>query len=162
MMHSRAAQLIHSLNLKPHPEGGFFREVHRSQHSVQPQDERPGRAALTAIYFLLAEGQISRWHRVRSDEVWHFFDGDPLELLVTDPAFDGVTRSFIGPASENMLPMHVVPANYWQAARPTGAYALVGCTVGPGFDFADFVMLKDSQHDRELLSQRQPTLADLV
>lgn len=61
-----------------------------------------------------------------------------------------------------MLPMHVVPANYWQAARPTGAYTLVGCTVGPGFDFTDFMMLKDSQHERELLARKQPTLAEFV
>jgi uncharacterized protein len=162
MMHPRAAHLIESLNLAPHPEGGYFREVHRSALAVRPQDERPERAALTAIYFLLAEGQISRWHRVRSDEVWHFFEGDPLELICMNPTFDEITRSLIGPVERNMQPLRVVSADFWQAARPTGAYALVGCTVGPGFDFADFSMLQGSPHECELVKQKQSALAVFI
>ena len=89
-----------------------------------------GRSALTTIYFLLVEGTYSAWHRVQSDEVWHFYEGDALELLTRD----SVTRL----DAENRV--RVIRANEWQAARPLGAYTLVGCTVGPGFEFEDFEM----------------------
>ena len=77
-MHDRAAELIRELRLEPHPEGGYFREVFRSPQKVKPLDERPERSALTTIHFLLLKGQHSRWHRVASDEAWHFYEGDPL------------------------------------------------------------------------------------
>src|SRR4051812_26624528 len=79
-MHKRATELIADLGLQPHPEGGYFRENFRSSRKVQPLDERSPRSALTTIYFLLVKGQHSRWHRVASDEAWHFYEGDPLEL----------------------------------------------------------------------------------
>jgi predicted cupin superfamily sugar epimerase len=95
------------------------------------------RGALTTIYFLLAEGTYSAWHRVESDEVWHFYEGEPLELLTRpDPA---ATPSVTRLDAENRV--HVVPARQWQAARPLGAYTLVGCTVGPGFEFDDFELI---------------------
>ena len=79
-MHNRAKDLIRELRLQPHPEGGYFREIFRSAHKVQPLDERSARCALTTIYFLLVKGQHGRWHRVASDEAWHFYEGDPLEI----------------------------------------------------------------------------------
>src|ERR1044071_8201553 len=79
-MHRRARELIGELHLEPHPEGGYFREIFRSAFKVQPLDDRSARSALTTIYFLLLKGQHSRWHRVASDEAWHFYAGDPLEL----------------------------------------------------------------------------------
>ncbi len=85
-MHQRAAQLIHALRLESHPEGGHYREVFRSSTVVLPEDGRDGRPALTSIYFLLAGGTHSKWHVVRSDEVWHHLEGDPLELIVVNPA----------------------------------------------------------------------------
>ena len=84
-MHRRAAELIRELGLAPHPEGGFFREIFRSTLLVEPCDGRSRRSALTAIFFLLAQGQVSRWHSVRSDEVWHLYEGGPLELLIASP-----------------------------------------------------------------------------
>jgi predicted cupin superfamily sugar epimerase len=143
----RAQHLIDSLGLQPHPEGGHFRESYRSTLMVQPQDGRPTRPALTTIYFLLAEGEVSRWHRVASDEAWHFYEGDPLELFTLDPQTPQVNRHLLGAVAKDSRPVHVVPAGVWQAARTTGAHTLVGCTVGPGFDFADFQMLRDVPAD---------------
>ncbi|HWK88608.1 MAG TPA: cupin domain-containing protein, partial [Longimicrobium sp.] len=85
-MHRRAAELLRSLRMEGHPEGGAYREIYRSPTAVQPQDRRHGRSALTVIYFLLADGQQSRWHRVQSDEVWQHLEGAPLELFRIDPA----------------------------------------------------------------------------
>jgi predicted cupin superfamily sugar epimerase len=154
----RARELISSLGLTPHPEGGCFREVYRSAARVQPSDGRPVRTAVTTIYFLLAEGEVSRWHRVRSDEVWHHYEGDPLELLTVDTD-SKPARHLLGRVGVGVRPVHVVPANAWQAARSTGTYTLVGCTVGPGFDFADFQMLRDDRVEAERFNQRYPDLA---
>lgn len=162
-MHPRATQLISSLGLLPHPEGGHFREMYRSPDRVQPlDDQRPARAALTTIYFLLAAGEVSRWHRVRSDEIWHFYEGDPLELLTASDGFAAITRHTLGPVGADARPVRVAPADVWQAARSTGAYTLVGCTVGPGFDFADFRLLRDEPAAAERLRQRQPDVAQFV
>ncbi|HYC61554.1 MAG TPA: cupin domain-containing protein [Thermoanaerobaculia bacterium] len=129
-MHHRAQQLIETLALEPHPEGGWYRQIFKSEERVTRHADGADRAALTTIYFLLVEGTFSAWHRVWSDEVWHFYEGDALELLTRDT----VTRL------DADHRVHVVRANDWQAARPLGAYALVGCTVGPGFEFDDFEM----------------------
>lgn len=140
-MHARAAELIRLLGLAPHPEGGHFVEAFRSALAVSPTDSRSRRSALTVIYFLLAEGAFSRWHRVQSDEAWHWCEGWPLELLSVGPDGGSVIITRLGPLSSNAAPLHVVPAGWWQAARPLGPYALVGCSVGPGFDYADFSLL---------------------
>lgn len=139
---ARADWLIRELQLEPHPEGGFYRQLYRSESAVSPADDRAVRASLTTIYFLLRAGQHSRWHRVRSDEVWHFYEGDPLELLIADPRVSAILPVTLGPVG-NGDPVHVVPADWWQAARPLGRYALVGCTVAPGFVFEDFGFLRD-------------------
>lgn len=128
---ARAADLIAALGMQPHPEGGHFVEIHRSP-------------ALTSIFFLLREGEISRWHRVRgSDEAWHFYEGAPIELLTAADGFERVDRHRLGPVSEGQRPVHVVRAGVWQAARTTGDYTLAGCSVGPGFDFDRFDLLRD-------------------
>ena len=142
-MHARAAELISTLRLAPHPEGGHYREVFRSADRVQPADGRPPRNALTNILFLLRAGEGSRWHRVTSDEVWHYYEGDGLELLVSPPGLEQVARIALGRAAADTRPAYTVPAGWWQAARPLGSYAFVGCTVAPGFDFADFSFLRD-------------------
>lgn len=140
-MHPRVRELIDLLRLEPHPEGGHFVQTFRSSLSVTPGDARGARPGLTVIYFLLPEGGASRWHRVASDEAWHWYEGYPLELF-TAPADTGVIRtSLLGPLGAAAAPQHVVPAGHWQAARSSGAYTLVGCSVGPGFDYADFTLL---------------------
>ena len=125
-----ARRLIHQLKLKPHPEGGWYRESFR--------DGNPGRAHSTAIYFLLEAGEASRWHRVDAAEVWHFYKGAPLELRIGKGTFilgDNI--------DEAQAPQIVVPPNAWQAARSLGEYTLVGCTVAPGFEFASFELAPD-------------------
>jgi uncharacterized protein len=133
-MHPRAQQLIDTLALKPHPEGGWYRQVFKSPETVTRHADGAQRSALTTIYFLLTEGTHSSWHCVQSDEAWHFYEGDAVELLTQpdDTAQPEITRL----DADNRV--HVIPARLWQAARPVGAYALVGCTVGPGFEFEDF------------------------
>lgn len=160
----RAAHLIERLGLRPHPEGGHYREVHRSPSTVTPDDGRPPRPALTTIYFLLAAGEVSRWHRVLSDETWHHHEGAPLELFVSDLEFTEVETTFVGPfeADAGTEPLRVVPAGTWQAARSTGAYTLVSCSVGPGFVFDDFVMLRDLPEAAAACSRAHPELDALI
>src|SRR5438067_544626 len=102
---ARAAALVRDLDLSPHPEGGFYRELFRSTLDVQPADDRDRRAALTTTYFLLPGGAVSRWHAVRSDEVWHFYEGAPLELWTMPPDFGELTRHRLGPLDQDGLPV---------------------------------------------------------
>ncbi|MEO8017164.1 MAG: cupin domain-containing protein, partial [Pseudomonadota bacterium] len=154
-MHPRAAELITRLQLEPHPEGGYYREIFRSSNLVSPADGRGPRAALTTIYFLLPAGIVSRWHRVAADEVWHLYEGGPLEVLSIDPACSTLSSHQL----EAHAPVCTVAAAHWQAARTSGDYALVGCTVGPGFDFADFTILADDATAASRLLEKWPNLA---
>jgi uncharacterized protein len=131
-----ASALIERLALQPHPEGGWYREIHRASQRVTTS--RGSRSALTTIYFLLEQGQISRWHVVASDEVWHFYSGAPLELVTYEPSSRSFERAVLGPPANGRQPVGIVRENEWQAARSLGAYSLVGCNVGPGFEFEDF------------------------
>ena len=161
-MSDLSSRLASSLRLEPHPEGGRYRQLHRSAVSVEVPDRGLRRSALTAILFLLARGEVSRWHRVLSDETWHFHEGDGLELLVVDADLSNVSRHHLGRASEGHDPLAVVPAGAWQAARPLGELALVSCTVGPGFEFEDFALLAGLPADAALLAERFPDLAGLL
>ena len=121
-----ADEIIRTLNLQPHPEGGWFRETYRD-------------AASTAIYYLLKAGERSHWHRIASSEIWHWYAGAPLELRMAD----GASRQtqILGPAvAQGQRPQAVVPPRAWQAARSLGEFTLAGCTVAPPFDFATFEM----------------------
>lgn len=131
-----ASELVKRLGLEPHPEGGWYREVHRSAELIQTK--RGPRAALTSIYFLLEARQKSRWHVVASDELWHHVGGAPLELVTYSPEARTIHHSVLGLANEAREPTGVVRAGTWQAARSLGAYSLMACDVGPGFDFEDF------------------------
>jgi uncharacterized protein len=142
-LNPRAAELVRTLELAPHPEGGHYREIWRADHHVAAADGRGRRAALTSIWFLLPEGAVSRWHRVRSDEVWHHVEGAPLELLTIAADATRIERNRLGPLAEGLAPVYTVPAHRWQAARTLGAYTLASCTVGPGFTFDDFELLAD-------------------
>jgi predicted cupin superfamily sugar epimerase len=160
-MHPRAASLIEWLGMTRHPEGGFYRETFRSRETVVPRGRVVERSALTTIYFLLVGGGFSRWHRVLADEAWHFYEGDPLELRWAPDDGSRVVQATLGPISEPAdaaptTPVQVVPAGWWQTARTTGAYTLVGCTVGPGFDFADFQLLADDPMAARRVTARCP------
>lgn len=155
-MHPRATTLIRELDLAPHPEGGHYREIFRSERQVQADGGRGDRCGLTVINFLLAAGEHSDWHRVCSDEAWHLVEGGPLELLVIDAACERLTRHVLGSVGENTSPAAVVPAGCWQAARSLGPFALAGCTVGPGFEFADFTMLPEDPAAEARIRDRWP------
>ena len=161
-MIQRAAALISTLNLIPHPEGGYYGEVYRSSQEVDPRDDRGSRSAITTIYFLLIENAASRWHRVSSDEIWHFYEGQPLDLWVLSPELNQVTHQQLGPLDAIRRPVAAVPAGYWQAARSTGSYTLVGCTVGPGFDFRDFTLAGEQTQLESVVRARHPMLAQLL
>jgi len=161
-IHAIVSVLIDALDLRQHPEGGFYREIYRSPALVQPHDDRPPRSAITTIYFLLDASQHSSWHRVQSDEIWHFYEGEPLEILLLDPLGERVERHLLGPTGHDTAPVVVVPAGYWQAARPLGSYTLAGCSVGPGFDFADFQLLRDHPETAAQVQTHMPDLADLI
>lgn len=148
-MSTRPDQLIRDLGLQPHPEGGRYAEVHRS-------------AAVTSIYFLLGSGEISRWHRIRSEEIWHFYEGAPLELLQLSPDGSDLERIVLGPCGDRQRPLHRVPGNHWQAARSRGDYTLVGCTVAPAFEFADFSLLSDSPSLAAAIRRHHPAVAQFV
>ena len=127
-----AAAVIRLLGLAPHPEGGHFRETFRDSAT-----DASGRAASTAIYFLLAAGQTSRWHRVDATEVWHWHAGAPLALSIAADAGRQALRLGADLAAGER-PQAVVRAGAWQRAESVGAWTLVGCTVAPGFQFAGF------------------------
>jgi len=162
MMHPRAERLIELLNLEPHPEGGYFGELYRSELTVLPTDGRQSRAALSSIYFMLIEGIHDRWHRVRSDEAWHYYEGAPLELTWVEADLTTCTRHRLGPVEEDQSPVCVVPAHCWQAAQTTGTYSLVGCTVGPGFDYEDFEILRAQPGEAAAFRREFPKLARLL
>jgi uncharacterized protein len=139
-MQTRVAQLIEQLQLQPHPEGGYYRRLFESSVRLPS-----GRLASSAIVFLLPAGQVSRWHRVDVDELWHFYEGEPLELLVAESP-RSIQRQVLGPLSTEALPQRAVPAHAWQAARPLGGYSLVGCSLAPAFEFSGFCLLADAPH----------------
>lgn len=163
MASPRAAELRHLLQLQPHPEGGDFRELFRSAALVQPADGRAGRSALTSIDFLLEAGQCSAWHRVASDEAWHLLEGGPLRLWLMPPDLSRCAHVDLAPVDvAGHTPRHVVPAGWWQAAEPLGAFAYVGATVGPGFEFADFAFGREDAAARDALARLQSELLRLL
>ena len=157
-----AQELITQLDLMRHPEGGWFRETYRCAESVPaqalPQRFGSDRSLSTGIYFLLQEPDVSALHRIKSDEMWHFYAGSAL--LIHALFDDGRRRTQrLGPdCAAGDLYQLVVPAGCWFGAELAGkGFALVGCTVAPGFDFADFEMA-----DRQQLCAAYPQHADLI
>jgi predicted cupin superfamily sugar epimerase len=159
-MHPRASELLGELNMRPHPEGGHYVELYRSASRIEVPERNVERSAITAIYFLLADGEFSRWHRVMSDELWHYHEGDAIELGMFD--HNGLRRVGLGPASRVRRPSAIVPAGTWQTARTTGAYTLVTCTVGPGFEFTDFTLASDHPDEAAKIASAGPDLARFI
>jgi predicted cupin superfamily sugar epimerase len=156
---SDAAFWIERLDLRPHPEGGYFRETYRAAETIDgaalPARFDGPRAFATAVYFLITRDAFSAFHRIRSDEVWHFYAGDAVTLAVLDADGRGTltTESLGRDPARGESPQVVIPAGAWFAAEvaPQGTFALVGCTVAPGFDFADFELA-----ERPSLIRRYP------
>jgi len=142
-MTPNAQAYVNTLGLQAHPEGGFFRETYRCKQLINAAtDNAAQRSASTAIYFLLDQDNFSAFHRIKSDEMWHFYAGQALDVLEL-PTSGELQRTRLGPdILRGDVHQHVVPANTWFASRVAagGAFSLVGCTVAPGFDFADFCL----------------------
>lgn len=152
--------LVEHLHLKPHPEGGYYRETYRAEEKLElgPPYQGP-RSAGTAIYFLLSKDNFSAFHRVRSDEIFHFYLGDAVELYCLDDQ-GALSKTIVGPdilSGETV--QHLVPAGTWQAlrVRKGGRFALLGTTVSPGFEFEDFEL-----GDRSQLVERYPQHKQLI
>lgn len=160
-MNHPVAFWIEKLNLLPHPEGGYYREVYRSPETVEgahlPPRFRGARSFATSIYFLLPGDRVSSLHRIKSDEMWHFYTGAPLRIAVIEP--NGEAREIrMGAALEKGESFQeVVPAGAWFGASVDDAtsFALVGCTVTPGFDFADFELAERGSLLAEFPQHRQ-------
>ena len=130
-----ADDIIVQLNLAPHPEGGFYRQTWAA--------ENDGRPAGTCIYFLLKDGEASHWHKVDATEIWHYYAGAPLILTISDTDEGPAVDHILGPdLATGQAPQGIVPTGAWQAARTTGDWTLVGCTVSPGFQFEGFTLAK--------------------
>ena len=155
---SNVTALIEKLKLQPHPEGGFFAETYRATDTVKPNAEHfdgAEKASATSIYFLLETHNFSAFHRIKSDEQWHFYEGSPVEIRIIDRQTGELTTHVLGnpvttPGASFQV---VVPARSWFAASIQGdqPYSLVGCTVSPGFEFQDFELA-----DRAALQREHP------
>jgi predicted cupin superfamily sugar epimerase len=162
--HAARDELIRRFDLKPHPEGGFFNETYRSAARVSRDDGHDGlaqtRSASTAIYYLLCDGAHSAWHRIRSDEVWHFYAGEPLNVHVIDASGALLTHKLGNTLTHpDAVFQAVVPAGLWFAAECAGpaTFALVGCTVAPGFEFSEFEIA-----DVDALKAEHPQHAEAI
>jgi uncharacterized protein len=139
-------QLIQQFGLQPHPEGGWYKQTYKSSEiivaSALPERFKGDRVFSTAIYFLLEKKNFSAFHRIKSDECWHFYVGDPLLVYIINENGELETITLGKDLEKGHLFQYVVPANCWFASRPAAGseYCFVGCTVAPGFDFADFEM----------------------
>jgi predicted cupin superfamily sugar epimerase len=160
--HAARDELIRRFDLKPHPEGGFFNETYRSAQRVIREHDGLAhtRSASTAIYYLLCDGAHSAWHRIRSDEVWHFYAGEPLNVHVLDASGTLLTHKLGNTlAHPDAVFQAVVPAGLWFAAEcaDPATFALVGCTVAPGFEFSEFEIA-----DVDALKAQHPQHAQVI
>jgi len=158
-----ADEIIKKLELQPHPEGGYFKETYRSSEIIDveslPKRYSGNRAFSTQIFFLLKGNQFSTFHKLNSDETWHFHLGCSVEIISISP--DGtLTRTILGiNLYDEQLPQHTIPAGVWFAAKPLEllSYTLVSCSVAPGFDFTDFEL-----GDKDLLKKQFPWHSQLI
>ena len=134
-----ADQIIKFLQLKPHPEGGWYKQTWKSEDTLS------GRASGTSIYFLLKAGEVSHWHKIDSVEIWHYYHGSPLILRTAKNQTSQVKTQILGPdLIKSHAPQILVNKNLWQSAETTGDYTLVGCTVSPGFEFSKFILAPEN------------------
>ncbi|MGY6647319.1 cupin domain-containing protein [Wenyingzhuangia sp. IMCC45574] len=162
-MEKEIQQIIEQLNLLPHPEGGYFKETYRSTQSIPKaslsKEFSGDRNHSTAIYFLLTSDTFSAFHKINQDEFWHFYKGTTIKLHMISPEGEYSSVLIGNNFNNGEVPQFVVPAQYWFAADviESNSYALVGCTVAPGFDFDDFVLA-----DRKELSNLFPSHSEII
>ncbi|MBL6448792.1 cupin domain-containing protein [Fulvivirga sp. 29W222] len=154
---------IKTLSLQPHVEGGYYKETYRSSVENTYDGFKGKRSVSTGIYFLLRSGEFSAFHRIKSDEMWHFYDGDPLSIYVISASGKLQVIKLGLDLSNGQQPQAVVPAGCWFASRveQPDSFALVGCTVAPGFDFQDFEMADGGELMREF-SQYKTIITELT
>lgn len=155
-----AQSLIESLNLKPLPlEGGYFRETYRSEEILPAQKQARAKSVSTCIYYLLTAETFSAFHRLPSDEIWHFYCGDPVILYTMSSLGNLETIKLCAEPGSGAAPQMVVKAGIWQAAElaETGSFALLGCTVAPAFDFEDY-----EHGERNILLQQFPQHTQII
>lgn len=152
---ARIDELKAALKLQPHVEGGCYRRFHPPKSADETATVRH---AMSAIHYLMEEGQCSSWHRVDAEEAWHFVEGEALELLIYDPVRKSLERCRLGPLADGQRSVAIVPAGAWQAARPLGAYALVTCLVAPGFEYEGFELLAEDHPLASHLSGLAPEI----
>ena len=160
-MKNKPEEIIEKLQLQPHPEGGYFRETYRSQGEIEslPDSYNGKRNYSTCIYFLLTSEKFSAFHRIKQDEIWHFYDGSPIKLYTISPEGE-LSEHIIGNnLTKAEIPQLIVPGGYWFAAEVMNenSYSLVGCTVAPGFSFEDFELAK-----RETLISKFPKHQQII
>ncbi|MFY0601371.1 MAG: cupin domain-containing protein [Cyclobacteriaceae bacterium] len=162
-MEAHIDEIIKKLDLKPHPEGGYYKETYRSKGVINlgslGKAYGSDRHYSTCIYFLLTSGNFSAFHKIKQDEIWHFYDGAPVELHTISENGDHAKFIIGRDLSSGQIPQLVVPGNAWFASKVLvpNSYSLVGCTVAPGFDFDDFVLASRSE-----LIQQFPTHEKLI
>ena len=150
-------RIVSLLNLQKHPEGGFYKEIYRSSLSTDFQGFEGVRNLATGIYYLLEENDFSALHRIKSDETWHFYDGETLEIVEIDTKGELILTLLGNDLLNGEVPQYTVKAGHWFGSRSRGVYSFVGCTVYPGFDFQDFEMAKRS----DLLAE-YPDYSDII
>ena len=157
----RKEELIEKLQLEKHPEGGYFKETYRSEillpKSVLPSEFTSGRNASTCIYFMLTSDEFSAFHKVNQDEAWHFYLGETITLHMISPEGEYSQVSIGNDFSQNETPQFVVTAQHWFAAeiKTEDSFALVGCTVAPGFDFDDFELAEQQELQQIFLQHKE-------
>ena len=147
------------INFIEHPEGGRFREVYRSSNTISMKDGSI-KSAVTHIYFSLESGEVSRFHKVASDEIWNLYQGPGINLYTWDGSENPPICTELS-ISNNCF-CHVIPAGIWQAAEPISEKVLVGCSVAPGFEFSDFELLASNSKEAELLISISPEMARYI
>jgi len=160
-LNNKAKQYIEKLNLSSHPEGGFFKEVYRAEEKTNHLPERylGDRAFSTSIYFLLEGNQFSSFHKLKSDELWHFYDGSSIKIYIINPQGNLIPKILGRKIESGEVFQIVIPHDHWFAAEliDKNSFALIGCTVAPGFEFADFELA-----EREKLISLFPTHSNLI
>ena len=157
----RKEELIDKLQLEKHPEGGYFKETYRSEillpDSALPSEFTSGRNASTCIYFMLTSDEFSAFHKVNQDEAWHFYLGETITLHMISPEGEYSQVSIGNDFGQNETPQFVVPAQHWFAAeiKTEDSFALVGCTVAPGFDFDDFELAEQQELQQIFLQHKE-------
>lgn len=161
-MNQRVFELVDLLEMEPHVGGGYIQEFFRSTNVIHLPGNKVERRALTTIYYLLGAGEYDSWHRLEGDEVWHYHEGAKLELIWIEQGKQKYTNCLIGEIDSSSKPIAVVPGGCWQMARTTGEYTLVGCTMGPGFEYEDYQLLRNFPEAASGIMHRFPELAEYL